>query len=77
MRVKGRAHNGTVVLPDGVELPEGAEVEVVCEDERSKGRDLVRRIEAFRKRLKPLGVSVIELIREGRRRQGCSSSTAP
>ena len=68
MRVKGKVRDGKVVLSEGVALPEGAEVEVFCKDEHSKGEDLVRRIEAFRKRLKPLGVSVIELIREGRRR---------
>lgn len=67
MRVKGKVRDGKVVLPEGVELPEGAEVEVVCR-ERSKGEDLLRRIEALRSRLPPLDVSVLELIRDGRRR---------
>lgn len=70
MRVKGKVRDGKVILPDGVVLLEGAEVDVICKDEVSKGKDLSRRVEAFRARLKPLGVSVVELIREGRRRRG-------
>ena len=68
MRVKGKVQNGKVVLPEGVALPEGAEVEVTCKDERSKGEDLLRRIEEMRSRLPPLDVSVLDLIRDGRRR---------
>ena len=68
MRVKGKVRNGKVVLPEGIQLPEGAEVDVICKEERSKGEDLLRRIEEMRSRLPPLDVSVLELIRDGRRR---------
>ncbi len=67
MRVRGKVRKGKVVVPEGVKLPEGTEVEVVCREDKGTPGDWVRRAEQLRRRIGGLGVSVIELIRHGRR----------
>ena len=67
MRVKGKVLNGKVVLPEGVKLPEGAEVEIISPEERAASEDWMRRAGELRRRIGGLGGAVVELIREGRR----------
>ena len=43
MRMRGRVHNGMVVLDDGHGLPEGATVIVVCDDIESPANEPVAR----------------------------------
>jgi hypothetical protein len=45
MTIKGRVHDGVIVLPEGVILPEGAEVIVSCESGQVSDREQKKPVE--------------------------------
>ena len=45
MTIKGRVHDGVIVLPEGVTLPEGTEVIVSCESGGVSDREQKKSVE--------------------------------